>query len=336
VKTFSCDSCGALAFFENFRCASCGSTLAYLPEKNALTAIRADKKGVFRSPDGGAYRLCQNSVDYNVCNEAVPADSTSSLCSSCCLTEIVPDLTSGENRELWYQLELSKRRLIFSLRTLGLMPPPKSEDPDKGLSFHFLANLDGSVMTGHDSGVITIALAEADDAVREKLRQELGEPYRALIGHLRHEVGHYFWDRLVLDGNKTESFRALFGDERKDYSEALKKHYGKPDDGSWKESYISHYAESHPWEDWAETFAHYLYIRDLTETAASVGLLQGDEEVVEMPFDELLDHWFRIVLQLNELGKSAGAGSLYPFVLNAGVREKLGYIDLLMRPGKSS
>jgi hypothetical protein len=36
---------------------------------------------------------------------------------------------------------------------------------------------------------------------------------------------------------------------------------------NWQKSFISKYATSHPWEDWAETWAHYLHIMDMLETA---------------------------------------------------------------------
>lgn len=332
MKTFTCSSCGARLFFENFKCLQCGSTLAYLPHRNELATIETDSEGVFRSSEETAYRLCKNSLVHNVCNEAVPIASPSNYCLSCQLTEVVPALFSERNRKLWYQLEMNKRRLIFGLRTLGLMPQSKKEDPVGGLSFRFLDDLDGSVMTGHQNGVITITLEEADDAIRESRRQQLGEPARSLIGHFRHEVGHYYWDRLIQLQNRIPQFRNLFGDESLDYAQALKDYYLKADDNSWRKTYISRYATAHPWEDWAETFSHYLYIYDVTETAIAVGLLVGTGPVTEMTFDDLLGHWFPVVLQLNELGKSSGKGPLYPYVLNESVREKLRFIDALVRP----
>lgn len=263
-------------------------------------------------------------------------DSESNYCLSCQLTDVVPDLFSDRNRELWYQLEMNKRRLIFSLRTLGLMPLPKSVDPATGLSFRFLDDLDGSVITGHRDGIITITLEEADDAIRESRRQELGEPIRSLIGHFRHEIGHYYWDRLIRDQDKLAPFRELFGDERTDYQQALQNYYETVDDGLWRKTLISRYAAAHPWEDWAETFAHFLYIRDVTETAISVGLLRETRTVAEIPFGELLDYWFTVALQINELGKSSGKGALYPFVLNPAVRKKLAFIDGLIRPQREA
>jgi hypothetical protein len=92
-----------------------------------------------------------------------------------------------------------------------------------------------------------------------------------LLGHFRHEVGHYFWDRLVAtDPHQLEEFRVLFGDDRQDYGEALKRHYDEGAPANWQDTYISMYATMHPWEDFAETWAHYLHIVDTLETAGAL------------------------------------------------------------------
>ena len=178
------------------------------------------------------------------------------------------------NEERWRALEAAKRRLIYALKRLGLPLEAKREDAAKGLAFDFLADAGPGqpVMTGHDDGLITINIAEADSAERERRRLELGEPYRTLLGHLRHEVGHYYWDVLVRDGGKIEACRAVFGDESVDYQEALDRHYQTGAPAGWEENFVSAYATMHPWEDFAETWTHYLHMVDTLDTAASFGM----------------------------------------------------------------
>ena len=163
------------------------------------------------------------------------------------------------------------------------------------------------MLTGHLNGVVTINVSEADDAERERRRAGLAEPYRTLLGHMRHEVGHYYWKRLVTgDADRLARFRELFGDDRDDYAAALTRHYqsGPPQD--WQDRFVSAYASAHAWEDWAETWAHYLHMTDTIEIAATCGVSlrprRPDEpSLVRVPsnvatpdgsFDRLLDSWF--------------------------------------------
>lgn len=204
------------------------------------------------------------------------------------------------------------------------------------------------VMTGHDNGLITISLAEADDVERERRRSSLGEPYRTLLGHLRHEVGHYYWDRLVADGGRLDGFRAVFGDERADYGEALKAHYAKPPSNDWQTSFVSNYAAAHPWEDFAETWAHYLHIIDTLETARAFRLrvnpavAKGEELAAEVDFDvyrvegiePVVDAWLPLAFAVNSLNRSMGHPDLYPFVLSPAAIEKLGYMQQLLRDSR--
>jgi len=263
MKVFHCDHCSALVFFENVSCMSCGHALAYFPERETVGSIEK----------AGESRPCANYSKHEVCNWAVPADDPNPLCRSCRLTRVIPDLGVPGNKAAWFRLEAAKRRLVYSLLHLGCPLEGKTEQPGRGLAFEFLADTPtGKVATGHANGLITINIAEADDAEREKRRVRLHEPYRTLVGHMRHEVGHYYWDRLVRDAPRLERFRELFGDERKDYAQALQAHYmdGPPTD--WQECFVSAYAASHPWEDWAETWAHYLHSTDTLEIAAASGL----------------------------------------------------------------
>jgi hypothetical protein len=272
----------------------------------------------------------------------VPADDANPLCRSCRLTRVIPDLGVPGNKAAWFRLEAAKRRLVYSLLYLGVPLEGKIEHPQRGLAFEFLADPPGApkVTTGHADGVITVNIAEADDAERVKRRVQLHEPYRTLVGHMRHEVGHYYWDRLVRDAPRLERFRELFGDERKDYAQALQAHYKDGPPADWQERFVSAYAASHPWEDWAETWAHYLHSTDTLEIAAACGLTlrppRSDEPSLKKitvpegegrePFDKIVADWHALTYVLNNLNRSLGQGDAYPFVLSAPAVEKLRFV----------
>ena len=349
MRTFFCDHCGHPVFFENVRCLKCGSALAFLPQRLATCAVEPvpEREGLWRRRKrSGAshhfWRMCFNHDAYQSCNFAVREDDPNPLCVSCRQTHILPDLSVPQNIARWYRIELAKRRLFYTLAKLGLasVNPPNGERD--GPSFEFLADTPGQpVMTGHAEGVITLNIAEADDTERVKRRVALGEPYRTLLGHLRHESGHYYWDRLVRDGGRIEQFRAMFGDESRDYAEALSQYYGAggPSDAGWEAEYVSAYATSHPWEDWAETWAHYLHMVDLLETAAAyntrIALPGGDDEADEVvnPFDaqvtdfnSLVEDWVPLTLLVNSLNRSLGQEDAYPFALPEAALEKLRFV----------
>jgi hypothetical protein len=258
-------------------------------------------------------------------------------------------------REAWRQLEAAKRRLVYTLVALGLPLPEVASVPSGALTFEFLADPADPdaprVMTGHAAGVITVNIAEADDAERERRRLALGEPYRTLLGHLRHESGHYFFDRLVAtDGPRQAAFRGLFGDERQDYAEALKRHYARGPDPSWPTTFLSAYAASHPWEDWAESWAHYLHMIDSLETAAACGVAllphRTDEPILaaapdpvadaDTPFDALLAGWYPLTYMLNELNRGLGRPDAYPFALSPPAVEKLRFVHQVVVASKSA
>ena len=323
MKTFHCDNCNAPVYFENIRCLGCGSVLGIMPETYEVHSVNSRTDGKAIGLDGKEYVFCKNSVEYASCNQLVAAGESSPYCISCRFTEITPDLGYEVNRELWAVMERAKRRLLFSLFQLGIQPAPKTVDPVKGLSFRFLVENSQPIVTGHENGVITISLAEADDATRETRRQQLGEEYRTLLGHFRHEIGHYFWDRLIADGGNMEGFREIFGDERVPYDQALAVHYAKPRGDEWKKDFISRYASSHPWEDWAESFAHFLHMRDVLETAQAVGLISFDGKG---DFQQSMKLWLSTSFRLNQLGRSIGSGDLYPFVITDRVIAKMEFI----------
>lgn len=348
MKVFHCDHCEALVFFENVRCVNCDHALAYLPDLEVIGSLNEAGQNLWSSPLQGAggrkYRLCENYVKHNVCNWAVPADDPSPLCLSCRLTRVIPDLGKPGNKQAWYKLEVAKRRLVYSLLRLGCPLKSKAEDPEHGLAFEFLADPQAPgaprVTTGHAGGLITLNVSEADDAAREKRRVELHEPYRTLLGHFRHEVGHYYWERLVQNSPRIGRFRELFGDERRDYGQALKEHYKNGAPAGWQQRFVSAYATSHPWEDWAESWAHYLHTTDTLEIAAACGLSlrppRPDEPTLRHPavpggkgaepFDKVMADWFSLTYVLNNLSRSLGQPDAYPFVLSAPAIEKLRFV----------
>ena len=369
MKVFHCDHCGHLLFFENTHCVRCGQLVAYLPDlaivgsldENAgqdsdqNTAPADDSARTWRSPlkaaAGRTYRLCRNYAQEQVCNWAVLAEDPNPLCISCRLTRVIPDLERSENRHAWYRLEVAKRRLIFTLLQLRLPIVSRDDDPDHGLAFEFKADAaDGNpVLTGHATGVITINIAEADDAERERRRRSLHEPYRALAGHLRHESGHYYWDRLIGDRGAFDEFRQAFGDERVDYNAALQAYYAEGAPADWQDRFISAYASAHPLEDWAETWTHYLHMVDTVETAAACGISlqprRADEPSLrrvppfvvsqDTPFEQLIDSWFPVTYALNELNRGLGLTDPYPFVWSAAAIDKLRYVHEIVRNART-
>lgn len=351
MKLFKCQACQQILYFENDVCVKCGHKLGYVPEAAIVSALEpeGDLWRALASPRV-LYRFCAN-AQHAACNWVVESTSSEAFCLSCRHNRTIPDLTIDDNLVHWQKIEIAKHRLFYSLLRLKLPLPTKAESPENGLAFDFLAELPEPnaprVMTGHDNGLITIALAEADDAVREKNRVAMHEPYRTLLGHFRHEIGHYYWDRLVRDGGQLDGCRQLFGDDSQDYGQALQNHYANGAPSDWQANYVSHYASSHPWEDFAETWAHYMHIVDTLEIARAFGLstqprlAKGEELGASVEFDpyraaeigQLVDAWMPLSLALNSLNRAMGQPDLYPFVLSAPVIEKLAFIHRLVRPG---
>jgi hypothetical protein len=234
--------------------------------------------------------------------------------------------------------------LLYTLFDLGLPVESKSEDQAHGMAFQFLEDdpAVGAVFTGHEAGVITINIAEADDPFREKMRVQLGEGYRTLLGHFRHEIGHHYWNRLVEPGDWLPRFRERFGDERADYGQAQQRHYDRGPPPDWSVHCVSPYASMHPWEDWAETWAHYLHMTDTVETARAHGLALRPRPVTDgdpphtpavrttrldpRRFDDLVASWFPLTVALNSLNRSMGLADIYPFVLSETAVEKLRFV----------
>jgi hypothetical protein len=344
MKLFECQSCGQTLYFENITCTSCGHSLGYLPPKETITALEPDN-GVWKAlaEPTARYRYCAN-AQHGVCNWLVRADEAETFCLACRHNRMIPDLSQPDNLANWKKIETAKHRLFYSLLRFRLPLATKTEDPD-ALAFDFLASPSAGshtaepVMTGHDNGVITINLAEADDSKRERQRNEMGEPYRTLLGHFRHEIGHYYWDRLILNSPAIEDFRKIFGDERQDYGEALQRHYANGPPANWPDHFVSAYASVHPWEDFAETWAHYFHMIDTLETASAFGLRvrpkvsMGAELTAVIDFDphtasmdRIIDAWLPLTFAANSINRSMGMPDLYPFVLASPVIVKLSFI----------
>ena len=336
MKLFECQNCGAALHFDNTICLNCRHRVGYLQDRFEMSALVKAADGWSALADGSVpYRLCAN-AEHGACNWLFAADGGSALCESCRHNRMIPDLSIPANVVRWRKIELAKRYVFRSLMRWDLRPPTRREDPKAGLAFDLLSDsseADGSrksVQTGHADGVITLNIAEADDAERERRRASMGETYRTLVGHFRHELGHYFWDRLVRDAGRLPEFRAVFGDETQDYAASLKRHYEKGPPAGWQDAFISAYATSHPWEDFAETWAHYLHMVDALETARSYGInvrasfKQPPAQAVDLNFEpyvassaaQLIEAFIPLTVAINGVNRSMGQPDLYPFVLS--------------------
>jgi hypothetical protein len=321
VRAFTCPDCRRLVVFESLDCLHSETPLAFDWAAREILALREGNPCANRELIG--------------CNGLA---GPTGVCASCALTRTGP--REGDGRARFAKAEAAKRRLLFELLEVGL-PVTGYLEREGGLAFDMLNSEHGNVITGHRDGVITLDLAEADDAHREKIRAEMGEPYRTLLGHLRHEIGHYYEPILCPDDSPDRTrYRSLFGDERADYQEAMDRHYQHGAPAKWPEHFVSAYATMHPFEDWAETFAHYLHIRDALQTSIAYGVTVTGPNVAtseQAPLysypaaaadgiQGLLDVWLPMTYALNALNRSMGADDVYPFVLAPAVIRKLDFI----------
>ncbi|HEX5737552.1 MAG TPA: putative zinc-binding metallopeptidase [Hydrogenophaga sp.] len=377
MRTFQCTHCHSLVFFNDLQCMQCGHALGFDPRTLSMCAVApaeeqapeqtsqlwqvAGGAGAGERQPEGPFRFCLNHTEHQACNFLLNADDTQAYCVSCRQTRVIPNLANPGNLQRWATIEHAKRRLYYSLARLGLEEGVAGEGGVRTPVYEFREDIPGEppVMTGHDDGLITLNISEADDAERTRRRIDLHEPYRTLLGHLRHEVGHYYWDEFFLnDPPSLEAFRECFGDETEDYGQALQRHYQQPR-ADWQSAHVSCYATSHPWEDWAETWAHYLHLMDLLEIAASYRLafeLPGpngpkpvqcldpyaamdDPEQAKKPSDsvpmptlhELLSQGMSVSLVLNSLNRSLGQDDAYPFVLTTPVLDKMAFVHEIVQ-----
>jgi hypothetical protein len=301
-------------FYENSVCVSCGTALGFSRAERDIVPV--DDAGTYVDEAGLVWHVCRN-LNLSGCTWLAPLEG--GQCSACDLTRTRPAEADPEGTAQFPEAEAAKRHLVVELDTLGF--------DISGLVFDMLSSSEAAgedVVIGHDNGVITIDLAETDDARRERIRQQLDEPYRTLLGHLRHEVGHYIESQLVTTDERLARCRELFGDDALDYQAAIDRHYSQGPPQGWEDSYITTYATMHPFEDFAETFAHYLHISDTCETAAAYDLWQGTGSA---SFRELVRTvWIPLSVALNQINRSMGKGDLYPFVIPAPVLDKLDFV----------
>ena len=358
MRPFACGQCGNTVFFENVGCGQCGALLGFSPALRRMLAFNPPPpapaawqvQATGSSPAAGSLlRPCANRLVHSLCNWMLDAGDEQPLCRSCRLTVAIPNLQAPINLQRWRLFEQAKRRLVFTLLTLGL--PPEAQPPAQagmaaapfGLRFQLLASLPGQppVMTGHDDGLITLNLAEADDVLRETARVSLGEPQRSLLGHLRHEASHYLQQRYIDGQPAQQRCRELFGDERADYDQALARHYAQGVPADWQQHFVSAYASAHPWEDWAETCAHYLLVVDAVQTAAAWGLTlngpvvaqprQADGPAQAPVIDLVLHQWLPVAQFLNAMNRSMGQPDPYPYQMPDAVLVKMSLVQTLLR-----
>jgi hypothetical protein len=347
MKQFACTYCGNKTYLTNVSCVQCGHRLGFDADMLTIVAIGHEGAGIgpFRQVgknDGARFYYCANAV-HGVCNWLVPEGGPSGFCIACQLNDTIPDLTGPGNLQSWNELEQAKKRLIYSLLRFGL-PLDATHLGKEGLKFKFVADK----LTGHLDGIITINIAETDAVERERQRQNFDELYRTLLGHLRHESGHFYWAVLVEETDQLEAFRALFGDENQDYAKSLERHHANGPADGWQLNYVSAYASTHPWEDWAETWAHYVHMVDAVETAEMEGIepraANLDSEPVrpvrysgtydvyrDGTFDDLKQRWVPLTIALNRLSRSLGHNDFYPFVTPVAAYEKLAFVHRLIR-----
>ena len=335
MKTLFCD-CGQMVYCENTQCGNCGNTLGFDPILSGINSVSSAAGETFQDAQGNGFQFCANRRQYQVCNGLVPLaeqPDRAALCSACRLNRTIPVVERRQNLLRWQRLELAKRRMIAGLATLGLHVGEGNNNPAGPMRFDFKEDkrshpdvLEHFVSTGHKDGVITINVMEADEIQRVQQRELSGERYRTLLGHFRHEAGHYFYPQLVTN---LAEFSSLFGDPGGDYQQALQLYYDGGPEPDWGQSFISAYASSHPLEDWAECFAHFLHIQDALETANAHGLAVVD--MVSATLAEQLGVWAGLVVSLNEINRSLGVRDSYPFIINTAVRAKLEFVQQTIR-----
>lgn len=368
MKTFMCSCTGNPAlFFESNSCYNCGRVVGITDNFQLVQPFNFDQltgNYFLDNSDDIQYKKCQNFLNYQACNGMIQVGATDekgaliNYCFSCRYNDTIPNLSIRGHLPLWIKMENAKRRALYTLKALSLPLQNIYQDPFYGITFtfgvdsdvndHFKTRLHNgpAITTGHNCGHITINLAEADDVARSKIKMDMGENYRTLLGHFRHEFGHYYFDVLIADNTYNYNmYKDCFNDVGQDYTMAQNDYYKYSSPENWQQEYISEYATMHPWEDWAETWAHYMHIVDTLETAQHYGLKpsrmgavnsqrsHGVEQFQEVDFftfhpnfDFILDVWIEFSVILNSLNRSMGLQDAYPFVLTPTVRKKLKFV----------
>ncbi|GAB5452199.1 MAG: putative zinc-binding metallopeptidase [Halioglobus sp.] len=325
-------ACTQPVFHDNTDCGNCGRTLGFDPMTLQMHSANSTPEGLLRDDEGNLFQLCANRRQYSVCNGLVPLGTTpdaDALCNTCLLNRTIPVVTRKKNLNRWQRLESAKRRCVAGLTAIGLEAGAGNGNQAGPMRFDFIEDkrshpdvLEQFVSTGHKDGLITINLMEADEIQRVQQRELSGERYRTLLGHFRHEAGHYFYPQLVTDHTR---FVTLFGDPTLNYETALRIYYDNGPPPDWGQLFISAYASSHPLEDWAECFAHFLHLRDTLETAVAYGLIT--EDIDNASVSQQLHLWGDFIVSLNETNRSLGLRDPYPFVINGAVADKLTFVQ---------
>jgi hypothetical protein len=334
MKTGKCE-CGAKIFFSNTKCVTCEAVLGYCELCECTASFGPEESAVVKcSHCKQNTKSCSNRL-IGVCNSQIDPSVEAKLCEFCVYTEIVPSLAIEANVAKLKELERAKRQLIVQLQRLGLPPQHGTNETGKPLRFRFLSdtlNEDGTlerVFTGHEDGIITINIQEADSVYREKIRLELNEPQRTLIGHLRHEYGHYLdW---CLPENKRSAYIQLFGDPLLlTYDEAKEKYYAGNRETDWREKFVSEYASMHPWEDFAETTNLYLDMLAVAITASQSSLRGNLTASVDgKDFQEIARKSMEIAIIVSEFNADLGLSTLLPENISNPVLGKLAFIHSL-------
>ena len=339
MKRFYCD-CKNELFFENRYCESCQKVVGFDIESFDMVTLNTIDHEVLEASDGRMFRRCDNWISHNVCNWLIPHGNDHSLCEGCQLNRTVPnqmivDISPPINYLRWLRLEEAKKRLIFTLRGLGLPFVSGWVDPQQGILFDFLeplqcggGELSDIVTTGYAGGLVTINSVEADDVARVSAKAALNERQRTILGHFRHETGHYFWDKVFRESSSYADFERIFGDPSASYQESLSSYYQNGPPEGWNEDFISAYASAHPSEDWAETWNHYLLIHDGLETAFEIGLTPLSPRYLDIK--DTLIAWRKFAIEINHVNRSIGLHDAYPYVISKSVEEKMAYVDSLV------
>lgn len=348
MKLYSCSNCDNYLYFENTTCLHCNKPVGFDSQQLSLLTLQKNTGNTYTDTQSKTvYRYCRN-ASYQNCNWLIPADSTDTFCKACSLNRTIPSLAIKENKERWDKIEIAKHRMIYTLLQLNVPIQPKTDDSSEGLAFDFMADISAEekIMTGHNMGLITLNIAEADEVERTKSKLNLKEKYRTLLGHFRHEIGHYYWDVLIKNSAHLNAFREIFGDETMDYDQALENYYNTAPQENWEDAFISVYATSHPWEDWAETWAHYMHVMDSLETAYYIGIgvrnaqsenakgsdhskmraLLAANPFTVSDFNQLFNMWLPLTFAVNNLNRSMGYADFYPFVISEKIVKKLSFI----------
>ena len=340
MRKFACTRCRNPLYFDNSACLKCGAPVGFDPAEMRLVALSDHGSGSYRkiTRGGGLTRYCANAA-HGVCNWLTANHFNGELCAACQLNRTIPNLSEPGNVDSWRDLENAKRRLVYSLLRFRL-PMDGGGSAIGPLAFDFVAG----ASTGHLDGVITIDLSEANSLERERQRLMFDERYRTLLGHLRHESGHYSWMLLIESAGRLDAFRALFGDERPDYGQALSAYHANGAPADWPGRYVSRYASAHPWEDWAETWAHYLHMVDAVDSAEALGMeprasgilgsvwpFNANDVYLTESFDALMERWVPLSLALNSLNRSMGHPDFYPFVIPQPAVAKLAFVHRVVR-----